>query len=49
MSADELKAEGNKLFAAKDFEGAVEKFSQAIEADPYVILYKSWYMLDCVY
>nr|POE99513.1 heat shock protein sti1 like [Quercus suber] len=32
--ADALKAEGNKLFAAKDFTGAVEKFSQAIEADP---------------
>lgn len=32
-SADALKAEGNKLFAAKDFSGAVEKFSQAIEAD----------------
>ena len=34
MSADELKAEGNKLFAAKDFTGAVEKFSEAIEVDP---------------
>ncbi|KAG8627366.1 hypothetical protein KVT40_004849 [Elsinoe batatas] len=32
--ADALKAEGNKLFAAKDFQGAIEKFSQAIEADP---------------
>ncbi|KAK4540061.1 hypothetical protein LTR36_009802 [Oleoguttula mirabilis] len=32
--ADALKAEGNKLFAAKDFHGAVEKFSQAIEAEP---------------
>ncbi|KAK5724171.1 Hsp90 cochaperone [Elasticomyces elasticus] len=32
--ADALKAEGNKLFAAKDFEGAAEKFSEAIEADP---------------
>ncbi|KAK5705238.1 Hsp90 cochaperone [Elasticomyces elasticus] len=32
--ADALKAEGNKLFAAKDFEGAAEKFSGAIEADP---------------
>ncbi|KAF7188522.1 Heat shock protein sti1-like [Pseudocercospora fuligena] len=32
--ADALKAEGNKLFAAKDFEGAAQKFSQAIEADP---------------
>ncbi|KAK5129909.1 hypothetical protein LTR08_002710 [Meristemomyces frigidus] len=32
--ADALKAEGNKLFAAKDFQGAAEKFGQAIEADP---------------
>jgi len=32
--ADALKAEGNKLFAAKDFDGAVEKFSQAIEIEP---------------
>ncbi|KAK6431261.1 Hsp90 cochaperone [Oleoguttula sp. CCFEE 5521] len=32
--ADVLKAEGNKLFAAKDFTGAVEKFTQAIEQDP---------------
>ncbi|KAK3071376.1 Hsp90 cochaperone [Teratosphaeriaceae sp. CCFEE 6253] len=32
--ADALKAEGNKLFAAKDFEGAAEKFSGAIDADP---------------
>nr|POE62842.1 heat shock protein sti1 like [Quercus suber] len=34
IMADALKAEGNKLFAAKDFTGAVDKFSQAIEADP---------------
>ncbi|KAL1297941.1 hypothetical protein AAFC00_006454 [Neodothiora populina] len=34
MSADGLKAEGNRLFTAKNFEGAVEKFSQAIEIDP---------------
>ncbi|KAK6387376.1 uncharacterized protein PV06_04980 [Exophiala oligosperma] len=32
--ADALKAEGNKAFAAKDFNLAVEKFSQAIELDP---------------
>ncbi|KAG9778583.1 Hsp90 cochaperone [Exophiala dermatitidis] len=32
--ADALKAEGNKAFAAKDFQTAVEKFSQAIELDP---------------
>ncbi|SMQ44977.1 unnamed protein product [Zymoseptoria tritici ST99CH_1A5] len=34
MSADALKAEGNALFAAKDFTGAAEKFSAAIAADP---------------
>ncbi|GAB7322653.1 hypothetical protein MBLNU13_g03560t1 [Cladosporium sp. NU13] len=32
--ADALKAEGNKLFAAKDFAGAAEKFSEAIALDP---------------
>lgn len=32
--ADALKAEGNKLFAAKDFQGAAAKFSEAIEAEP---------------
>ncbi|KAK4984752.1 Hsp90 cochaperone [Elasticomyces elasticus] len=32
--ADALKAEGNKLFAAKDFQGAVEKFSEAIKLQP---------------
>lgn len=32
--ADALKAEGNKAFAAKNFEEAIEKFSQAIELDP---------------
>ncbi|EXJ83645.1 stress-induced-phosphoprotein 1 [Capronia coronata CBS 617.96] len=32
--ADALKVEGNKAFAAKDFQTAVEKFSQAIELDP---------------
>ncbi|KMU90421.1 heat shock protein STI1 [Coccidioides immitis H538.4] len=31
--ADALKAEGNKAFAAKDFNLAVEKFSAAIELD----------------
>ncbi|CZT20798.1 probable molecular co-chaperone STI1 [Ramularia collo-cygni] len=33
-SADALKAEGNALFAAKDFQGAAEKFSEAIGVDP---------------
>ncbi|MCJ1476219.1 Hsp90 cochaperone [Lambiella insularis] len=32
--ADALKVEGNKAFAAKKFEEAVEKFSQAIELEP---------------
>lgn len=34
MSADELKAQGNAAFAAKDFEKAIEYFSKAIEASP---------------
>lgn len=34
MSADELKAQGNAAFAAKDFEKAIEFFSKAIEAAP---------------
>ncbi|KAF2111014.1 heat shock protein-like protein STI1 [Lophiotrema nucula] len=32
--ADALKAEGNKLFAAKKFAESIEKFSEAIELDP---------------
>lgn len=32
--ADALKAEGNKLFTAKDFNGAIEKFSAAIDIEP---------------
>ncbi|KAI5298280.1 ubiquitin-protein transferase activating protein, partial [Ascosphaera pollenicola] len=32
--ADALKAEGNKAFAAKDFQTAVEKFTEAIALDP---------------
>ncbi|KAL8951761.1 MAG: hypothetical protein Q9222_002282 [Ikaeria aurantiellina] len=32
--ADALKAQGNKAFAAKDFEVAIDKFSQAIEVEP---------------
>ncbi|KAL9122580.1 MAG: hypothetical protein Q9187_000863 [Circinaria calcarea] len=32
--AEALKAEGNKAFAAKNFDEAVEKFSQAIELEP---------------
>lgn len=34
MSADELKAAGNALLAAKDFDGAIEKFTQAIALAP---------------
>lgn len=34
MSADELKAQGNAAFAAKDFAKAVDLFTQAIEASP---------------
>lgn len=32
--ADKLKAEGNAAFAAKDFQKAIDLFSQAIEIDP---------------
>ncbi|KAI4225601.1 MAG: hypothetical protein L6R36_003808, partial [Xanthoria steineri] len=32
--ADALKAEGNKAFAAKNFDEAIEKFSKAIEIEP---------------
>ncbi|MCJ1438712.1 Hsp90 cochaperone [Xylographa pallens] len=32
--ADALKAEGNKAFAAKNFDEAIEKFTQAIELEP---------------
>ncbi|KKY24470.1 putative heat shock protein sti1 [Phaeomoniella chlamydospora] len=34
MMADALKAEGNKAFAAKNFDEAVEKFTQAIAIEP---------------
>lgn len=34
MSADEYKAQGNKHFAAKEFDKAIEQFSLAIEASP---------------
>ena len=30
-TADEYKAEGNKYFAAKEFEKAIEAFTKAIE------------------
>lgn len=43
MSADELKAQGNAAFAAKDFEKAVGLFSQAISASsqPNHVLYSN--------
>lgn len=34
MSADELKAQGNAAFQAKDFDKAIDLFSQAINVDP---------------
>lgn len=34
MSAEEFKAEGNKHFAAKEFEKAIESFTNAIAASP---------------
>lgn len=34
MSAEEYKAEGNKYFAAKDFEKAIDLFTKAIDASP---------------
>ncbi|CCG24152.1 Sti1 protein [Candida orthopsilosis Co 90-125] len=33
-TTDEYKAEGNKYFAAKEFEKAIESFTKAIEASP---------------
>ncbi|EDK45580.1 Hsp90 cochaperone [Lodderomyces elongisporus] len=33
-TADEYKAEGNKYFAAKEFEKAIDSFTKAIEASP---------------
>lgn len=43
MSADEYKAEGNKFFAAKEFDKAIEQFSNAIEASelPNHVLYSN--------
>ena len=32
-SADELKAQGNKAFSAKDYDTAIELFSKALELD----------------
>lgn len=34
MSAEEFKAQGNKHFAAKEFEQAIQQFSLAIDASP---------------
>jgi small glutamine-rich tetratricopeptide repeat-containing protein alpha len=33
VKAEELKKEGNKLLSAKDFEGAIAKYTEAIAAD----------------
>lgn len=43
MSADDFKAEGNKYFAAKDFENAIESFTKAIEVSevPNHVLYSN--------
>lgn len=43
MSADEYKAEGNKFFAAKEFDKAIEQFTNAIEASelPNHVLYSN--------
>ena len=34
MSADELKNQGNKAFQAKDYDKAIELFSEALKIDP---------------
>ena len=34
MSADELKSQGNKAFQAKDYDKAIELFTQGLEIDP---------------
>lgn len=43
MSADEFKAEGNKYFAQKDFNKAIDYFTKAIEAssEPNHVLYSN--------
>lgn len=43
MSAEEYKAEGNKLFAAKEFDKAIEQFTKAIETSdaPNHVLYSN--------
>lgn len=43
MSADEYKAEGNKFFAVKEFDQAIEQFTKAIEASdaPNHVLYSN--------
>jgi len=34
MSAEEFKSQGNKSFAAKDYDKAIELFTKAIDLDP---------------
>ena len=43
MSAEEYKAQGNKHFAAKEFDQAIEQFTKAIEASssPNHVLYSN--------
>lgn len=42
MSADEYKAQGNKFFAAKQFDSAIEQFTKAIEvSEPNHVLYSN--------
>lgn len=36
--AEALKAEGDNFFMAKDYEGAVQKYTEAIAIDPEVFL-----------
>ena len=49
--AEALKAEGNKLFQAGDYEGAVKKYTEAIAIDPEVfsnILYFFFLKFFCL-
>ncbi|CEP24107.1 SGT2 [Cyberlindnera jadinii] len=39
--ADELKLEGNKAMARKDFQGAVDKYTEALELTPKNVIYLS--------
>lgn len=41
QKADELKVEGNRAMAAKNFDEAISKYTQAIELDPSNVVYLS--------